>query len=129
MTDPIADMLTRIKNAYLARKDEVAVPHSKLKQSLADVLVEGKFVESYSTDEVKPQAMMHLKLRYADKLPAMTDVRRVSKPGRRLYAQAGKISKTLGGYGVTIVSTSRGVMSDTQARKQHLGGEVLCQVW
>jgi len=129
VTDPIADMLTRIKNAYLARKAVVVLPHSKAKEALAKVLVADLYVESYEVVDKKPQSELVLTLRYVGKRPALTGVRRVSKPGRRTYTPAKQIQRTLGGYGSTIVSTSSGIMNDKQARTQNVGGEVMCQVW
>lgn len=129
MTDPIADMIIRIKNALLARHSEVSMPHSKLKQSIAKILVAEGYIEGVEvkSDSIVPQIM--IKLKYQGKTPAITDVRRISKPGRRLYAPANQIPRALGGYGITIVSTSKGVITDTQARKQNVGGEIICQIW
>ncbi len=129
MTDPIADMLTRIKNAYLARKAVVSVPSSKVKESLATVLIADGYIEKYEKQDKKPQADLILTLRYVGKRPAMTDVKRVSKPGRRLYTPAWQLPRTLGGYGSTIISTSQGLMNDKQARAKNLGGELICKIW
>lgn len=129
MTDPIADMIIRIKNALLARHSEVIMPHSKIKQAIARILETEGYVESVGikSDSIVPQLV--IKLKYQGKTPAITDVRRISKPGRRLYASAHQIPRALGGYGITIISTSQGVITDTQARKQNVGGEVICQIW
>lgn len=129
MTDPVADMLTRIKNAYLARKATVSIPHSKVKEAIANVLITHKYVASMEIQESVVQSTIILTLAYTGKSPAMTDVKRISKPGRRLYMAVDKIPRTLGGYGVTIISTSQGVMSDSDAKKKNIGGEILCQVW
>jgi small subunit ribosomal protein S8 len=129
MTDPIADMIIRIKNALMARHDSVSVPHSKLKEEIAKILLENKYVEEMQIEKKVPQSEIVFKLRYVGKLPAITDVKRVSTPGRRTYASSKKIPQALGGYGITIVSTSKGVMTGKDARKQNLGGEVLCQIW
>lgn len=129
MTDPVADMLTRIKNAYLARKATVSIPHSKVKEAIAHVLIAHKYVTSMEIEESVVQSTIVLTLAYTGKSPAMTDVKRISKPGRRLYMSVDKIPRTLGGYGVTIISTSQGVMSDSDAKKKNIGGEILCQVW
>jgi small subunit ribosomal protein S8 len=129
MTDPIADMIIRIKNALMARHDSVAIPHSRLKEEIAKILLENKYVEEMQIEQKTPQSEILFKLRYVGKLPAITDVKRVSTPGRRTYASSKKIPQALGGYGITIVSTSKGVMTDKEARKQNLGGEVLCQIW
>lgn len=129
MTDPIADMLIRIKNAYLARKEDVIIPHSKMKESLARVLASGKYIDTVEIVKKTPQSEIVVKLRYVGKRPAITQVRRVSKPGRRLYAPCDQIMRTLGGYGMTIVSTSKGIMDDKNAKKNNIGGEVIAQVW
>lgn len=129
MNDPIADMLIRIKNAYLARKTQVLVPHSNVKEALAKVLVAEKYVESVEKQEAKPQAQLVLKLRYIGKRPALTDVARISKPGRRIYERSAKVPRTLGGYGITVVSTSQGLLVDKEARAKSIGGEVICKVW
>jgi small subunit ribosomal protein S8 len=129
MNDPIADMIIRIKNALMARHETVIVPHSKMKEEISKILVETNYVEGYQVEQKVPQAEIVFKLRYVGKIPAITDVRRVSKPGRRIYTTSAKIPRALGGYGITIVSTSKGIMTDVNARKQNVGGEVLCQIW
>ncbi len=129
MTDPIADMIIRIKNALLAGRDEVAIPHSKMKHAVAQLLLDNGYIEAFDVKEAVPQSEIVVKLKYIGKTAAITDVRRVSKPGRRVYAPVKEIPKTLGGYGITIVSTSKGVITDNQARKMNLGGEILCQIW
>jgi small subunit ribosomal protein S8 len=129
MTDPIADMIIRIKNALLAQHESVVVPHSKLKARVAQILVDYKYISELKVEEAGPQPNLVLKLRYVGRIPAITDVKRVSKPGRRVYSSSRLVPRALGGYGITIVSTSKGVMTDQDARKQNIGGEVLCQVW
>lgn len=129
MTDPIADLLIRIKNAHLARHEEVLVPYSKIKKNIADILLSAGYVRSVELTEANPFTQIAIKLRYVGKLPAVTEVKRLSKPGRRLYSPAKDIPRALGGYGITIVSTSKGLMTDTDARKQNIGGELICQVW
>jgi small subunit ribosomal protein S8 len=129
MNDPIADMLIRIKNAYLARKTEVLVPSSNMKEALAKLLVVEQYIESFEKQDTKPQATLVIKLRYVGKRPALTNVKRVSKPGRRIYEPAKNVKRTLGGYGVTIVSTSMGLLSDKQAKQKNVGGEVVCTIW
>jgi small subunit ribosomal protein S8 len=129
MTDPIADLIIRLKNALLVRHEEVRLPHSKLREAIARILAENNYVGEVSVEEAKPQSTLVVKLRYVNRVPAISDVRRVSKPGRRLYSASDKIPKALGGYGITIVSTSKGVMTSQKARQQNVGGEVLCQVW
>ncbi len=129
MTDPIADMIIRIKNALLVRHSEVVVPHSKLKEAVARLLLENNYLEAVDIKQGMPQADLVLKLKYVGKLPAITDVKRISKPGRRLYAPADKLPQALGGYGITIISTSKGIVTDSQARKLNVGGEIMCQIW
>jgi small subunit ribosomal protein S8 len=129
MTDPIADMLARVQNALLARHKEVKLPHSKIKQAIAKILQENDYIESFSVVEQEPQAVLEIQLGYKDKWPKITGVKRISKPGRRLYASVDRIPVTLNGYGITIVSTSKGLLSDKQARKENVGGELLCQIW
>ena len=129
MTDPIADMIIRIKNAILASKKSVVIPHSKIKKNIADILLKNEYIESYEVTDEKPQPNIIVKLKYVKKLSVITDVKRLSKPGRRLYSPADKIPQTLGGYGITIVTTSKGLMTQKEARKQNLGGELLCQIW
>lgn len=128
-TDSIADILIRIKNAYLARHEKLEVPFSKMKHSLVQILADEGYVQSVEVKEAKPFSNLVITLKYVGKLPAINDVKRLSKPGRRLYAPSSSIPKTLGGYGVTILSTSKGVMTDKVARKQNIGGELLCQIW
>ncbi len=129
MNDPIADMLIRIKNALMAKHETVMVPHSKLKAQIAQILLDNKYVEEFRVEQKVPQPEIIFKLKYVGRLPAITDVKRVSTPGRRMYAPANKIPRALGGYGITVVSTSKGIMIDKDARKQNIGGEVLCQIW
>ena len=129
MTDPIADMIIRVKNAFMANKADVSIPHSKVKEAVAKILESEGYVENFEVKPTAPQKTIEVKLKYIGKIPAITQVRRLSKPGRRMYATAKDIPKSLGGYGVTIVSTSKGVVTDSQARKLNVGGELLCQIW
>jgi small subunit ribosomal protein S8 len=129
MNDPIADMIIRIKNALMARHETVVIPHSRVKEEISKILVANNYVESYQVEQKMPQSDLVFKLRYVGKVPAITDVRRISTPGRRIYSTSAKVPKALGGYGITIVSTSKGIMTDKDARKQNVGGEVLCQIW
>ena len=128
-TDSIADMLIRIKNALTAGHQEVLVPHSKMKAAIAEILLTEKYLNKVEIVDSKPQKELKLSLRYEGLLPAVSGVTRVSKPGRRLYAPADKVPVTLGGYGITILSTNQGVMTDKEARQKNVGGEILCQVW
>lgn len=129
MTDPIADMLIRIKNALLARHKELVIPHSKVKEAIAQILTDNNYIQSFKVVKQKPQSSITVVLGYQDKWPKITGVKRVSKPGRRLYTPVGQIPRTLNGYGITILSTSKGLMTDKQARKSNVGGELLCQIW
>jgi len=129
-TDPIADMLTRIRNGLAARKDSVSVPYSKLKHSLANVLSQEGYIGSVQTtgDTAASKAIV-LKLKYVDGDGIINGIKRVSKPGQRIYSNVDEIPKSNGGVGITILSTPKGLMTDRQARKQKSGGEVICQVW
>jgi small subunit ribosomal protein S8 len=132
MTDPIADMLTRIRNANAAMFDSVKMPSSKLKESLAKVLQKEGFIASYTVtqDPNKPGGTLEINLKYSeDRKKTIIGIKRVSKPGLRIYKKCDEMPKVLGGVGVAVVSTSHGLMTDRQARKAKLGGEVLCYVW
>lgn len=127
-TDPIADLLTRIRNAYRALHKTVELPHSKVKENLAAVLVKEGYLAEYSVSGDQKKTL-HLKLRYVGRQPAITGIQRASKPGLRRYVGADEIPRVLGGMGVPILSTSSGVMSGREARRAHVGGEVMCYVW
>jgi len=129
-SDPISDMLTRIRNAILARHDSVEVPASRVKQEIARILHEEGYVDGWERREGSPQASLRIELR---RLPgrrdALTGLDRVSRPGTRVYVTHDRIPRTQGGLGITILSTSRGVMTGDRARRLRVGGEVLCRVW
>jgi small subunit ribosomal protein S8 len=131
MTDPIADMLSRIRNALLARKEKVEVPASAMKEEIARILKEEGFIREYKLVKDDRQGMLTLSLKYAAdaRTPAITNLTRVSKPGRRVYVGSGDIPKVLDGMGIAILSTSRGLLTDRESRKQTVGGEVVCYVW
>jgi small subunit ribosomal protein S8 len=130
VSDPIADMLTRIRNASRARHTEVVVPASKSKREIARILVEEGFVAEVREEQQDSHAMLHITLKYVDgRAPVLSDLKRISKPGLRVYAGKTEIPRVLGGLGLVIVSTSRGIMSGAQARKAQLGGEILAYVW
>ena len=129
ITDPIADMLTRIRNANNARHETVDVPASKLKLAIAKILVEEGYIKSYQFIEDGNQGVIKITLKYLGKEKVITGLRRVSKPGLRMYAGADDLPKVLRGLGIAIVSTSKGVMTDKKAREAHVGGEVLAFVW
>jgi small subunit ribosomal protein S8 len=128
-SDPIADLLTRIRNAKNARLSEITLPHSRLKADLVRILKQEGYIGNYEilTDERPPQ--IKLSLKYVNRTSAITDLKRVSKPGLRKYVGAGDIPRVLGGLGIAILSTSRGVLSDRDARRQRVGGELLAYVW
>jgi small subunit ribosomal protein S8 len=130
-TDPIADMLTRIRNASAARHKELSLPSSKVKREIARILAEEGFIESWATsNDDGVQESLTVRLKYVEgKTPVVSGLKRISKPGLRVYARKTEIPRVLGGLGMAILSTSRGVMTGTQARKLNLGGEVLCYVW
>lgn len=129
VTDPIADMLTRIRNAIMAGHDAVLVPSSKMKLSIAKLLREEGFVDRYEVIKGKPESMIKIYLKYAEDRPAILGLERVSKPGLRVYVESRKIPRVYGGLGVAIVSTSKGIMTGQEAWRQRLGGEILCYVW
>jgi small subunit ribosomal protein S8 len=130
VTDPIADMLTRIRNAIMARHDNVRVPASKMKLSLARILKEEGFITDYEVIKGKPHRDISIRLRYLeDNQPAISGLKRVSKPGLRVYVQKKEIPRVYGGLGIAIVSTSQGVKTGQQAWRQGCGGELLCYVW
>ena len=132
MTDPIADMLTRIRNANTAMHDEVRMPASKLKESLAQVLVKEGYIEGFAVadNDDRPGSTMTITMKYSpERERVISGVKRVSKPGLRVYTKADKVPRVLGGLGVAVLSTSQGLMSDREARKRRMGGEVLCYVW
>jgi len=130
VTDTIADMLTRIRNANQMRYQEVSVPASNLKVSLAKILKDEGFIEDYKVVNDNVQGTIELTLKYGqNKERVITGLKRISKPGLRVYAKAGEVPKVLNGLGIAVISTSHGVMTDKSARKENLGGEVLCYIW
>lgn len=129
LTDPIADMLTRIRNANQMRSKEVEVPASKLKVEIARILKDEGFIVDYKIKKVDVQNVMILNLKYDNKERVITGLKKISKPGLRVYAKFDEVPRVLNGLGIAILSTSKGVMSDKQARTEKLGGEVLAYVW
>jgi small subunit ribosomal protein S8 len=132
MTDPIADMLTRIRNANIAMHDEVRMPSSKLKEALAALLVKEGYVEGFDIDDNpgKPGRILVVRMKYSpERARTISGIKRVSKPGLRVYSKSTEVPRVLGGLGVAVLSTSQGLLSDREARKRHVGGEVLCFVW
>ena len=128
-TDPIADLLTRIRNAITARHDTVSIPASKMKKAIVDILVDEGFVASGEIVEEKGHNNIKVVLKYSDNRNAITNLKRISKPGLRVYCGCQDLPKVLGGYGIAIISTSRGVMTDKKARELKVGDEVLAYVW
>ena len=130
ITDAIADMLTRIRNANSAKHDSVKVPASNMKKAIAQILVDEGYVKSYTVKEDDKQGVITITLKYTDNMqPVITGLRRISKPGLRIYTSCEDMPKVLKGIGTAIVSTPKGVMTDKQARKENVGGEVLAFVW
>ena len=130
ITDPVADMLTRIRNANCAKHETVDVPASNLKKAIAQILLDEGYIKSFSLQDNGNQGVIHITLKYLGKTqPALSGLKRVSKPGLRIYAGADELPKVLKGLGIAIVSTSKGVMTDKKARENHIGGEVLAFVW
>jgi small subunit ribosomal protein S8 len=130
MTDPVADMLTRIRNASSARHEKVLVPKSRLKVRIAEVLKEEGFIKDFTVHQDGAQGAITILLKYsADREPAISDIKRISKPGLRRYVPNDSIPRVLNGMGIAILSTSKGVLVDREARKQKVGGELICTVW
>ena len=132
MTDPVADMLTRVRNANIAMHDDVRMPSSKLKEALAAVLQKEGYIEGFNVadDPTRPGRLLTITMKYTpERKRTISGIKRVSKPGLRIYRQHDKIPRVLGGLGVAVLSTSKGLMTDREARRAGVGGEVLCYVW
>jgi small subunit ribosomal protein S8 len=129
MTDPIADMLTRIRNAVTARHAQVKIPASKMKLAIARVLKEEGYIKDIEILKDNPQGTIRITLRYVDKKPVLTQLKRVSKPGLRVYSKRASIPRVRGGLGISILSTPQGLMTGRKAYQEGLGGEVVCYVW
>jgi len=129
MTDPIADMLTRIRNAQAVSKPEVFIPFSKIKYQIIKILEKEGFVEKVERKGRGVRKKIKIVLKYKDKIPAIIGLRKVSKPGQRIYLPVKKIKPVRGGFGIAIVSTPRDLMTDREARKKRLGGEIICEIW
>ncbi len=130
VTDPIADMLTRIRNAIMVRHDSVLIPASRMKLAISKILKEEGFIDDYEVVRGKPQRVIKVHLKYRDRnQPILTGLERVSKPGLRVYAQKKEIPRVYGGLGITILSTAEGVMTGHQAWRRGIGGELLCYIW
>jgi len=132
MTDPIADMLTRIRNANIAMHDDVTMPSSKLKEALAEVLKREGYIGDFTVTDAqdRPGRSLHIELKYSpERERVISGIKRVSKPGLRVYTRSTEAPRVLGGLGISVLSTSQGLLTDREARKRHVGGEILCQVW
>lgn len=129
MTDTIADMLTRIRNAQTANKGSVSIPYSNLKKDIAEVLEEEDYIEAVEHIDEGPQGEVKLELKYQNGEPVINSLEKISVPGRRVYKSADELPRVKNGYGIAIISTSQGVMTDHQAREKGVGGEVLCSVY
>ncbi|MEN8198851.1 MAG: 30S ribosomal protein S8 [Thermodesulfobacteriota bacterium] len=130
MSDPLADMLTRIRNGVMARFESVNMPSSALKSNIAKVLKEEGYIVDYKVTDDGPQGTLSIELKYgSDEVPVITGLKRVSKPGLRQYAKVGDIPVVLNGLGIAILSSSKGVITDRTARASNVGGEILCEVW
>jgi small subunit ribosomal protein S8 len=132
MTDPIADMLTRIRNANIAMHDTLTMPSSKMKIAIANILVREGYIENFEVSDVEGKAYknLHITMKYSEEREkVITGIKRISKPGLRIYKGSTIVPRVLGGMGIAILSTSKGVITDREARAKHVGGEVLCEVW
>jgi small subunit ribosomal protein S8 len=133
ISDPVGDMLTRIRNSLMAGKASVEVPNSKLKVEIARILKDEGFIEDYTVGDESPASIIHITLKYygsrRERKPVITHLERISKPGRRIYRQKRDMPRVMSGIGIAIVTTPKGVMTAQQARRQGVGGEVLCYVW
>lgn len=129
MTDPIADMLTRIRNSAMVKGEKVDIPASRIKLEIAKILKEEGFIKAYKILKDKKQGILRLTLRYLEAENAITGLKRISKPGRRVYVGSGEIPRVMGGVGIAILTTSKGLVSDKTGRLEGLGGEVICYIW
>lgn len=130
MTDPIADMLTRIRNANTVGHETVDIPASKMKKSIAGILTEEGYIKGYDVIEDGKQGVIRVKMKYgAEKEKVISGIKKISKPGLKVYAKSEEVPRVLGGLGIAIISTSNGIISDKEARKLGVGGEVICYVW
>ncbi len=130
MTDPVADFLTRIRNANMIYQEKVEVPSSKVKRALAEILKSEGYIKNYEYIDDKKQGIIRLYLKYGpNREKVITGLKRISRPGLRIYAQKGEVPKVLGGLGTAVISTSKGILTDKQARREGVGGEVICYIW
>jgi small subunit ribosomal protein S8 len=129
MTDPVADYLTRLRNALQAKHKRVDIPASNLKRAMTKLLLANKFINGYTEIKERAQGVIRIQLKYTDGQPVISGLHRVSKPGLRQYSSSDSVPRVLGGLGIAIISTSRGLMTDKEARQAKVGGEVLCEIW
>ena len=129
MTDPIADMLTRIRSGNMKKHESVEVPASNMKKSLAQILLDEGYIKGFNVVEDNKQGMITIDLKYVDDQRVISGLKRISKPGRRVYVRANEVPRVLDGLGIAVLSTSHGVLTDKQAREEGVGGEVLCYIW
>ena len=129
MTDPVTDMLNRIRNAQAVFQPTVDVPLSKIKFEICQILAREGFIKAFERKGRKNKKIIQITLKYNEKIPAISGMKRISKPGQKIYLPYKKIKKVKGGYGLSIISTSRGLMTDKEARRKKLGGEVICEIW
>lgn len=129
MTDPIADMLTRIRNGNMKKHESVEVPASNMKKNLAQILLDEGYIKGFNVVDDNRQGMITIDLKYVSDQRVISGLKRISKPGRRVYVRANEVPRVLDGLGIAILSTSHGVMTDKQARKEGVGGEVICYIW
>jgi small subunit ribosomal protein S8 len=129
MTDPITDMLNRIKNAQVSKKEQVVLPFSNFKYEIAKILESEGFIGKIEKKGRKASKVLEITLKYENKIPVISGVRKISKPGQRIYSPSRDIKAVKAGYGISIISTSKGLMTGIEAKKQKLGGEVLCEIW
>jgi small subunit ribosomal protein S8 len=127
--DPISDMLTIIRNALIVRQPTLCVPFSNLKYRISKILEREGFIEKVETKRRKSKRFIEITLKYSNNRPAISGLKKISKPGQRIYAKWQKIKRVKGGYGIAIISTSKGLMTDKEARKQKIGGEIICEIW
>jgi small subunit ribosomal protein S8 len=129
LSDPVADYLARIRNAIAAKHEKVDIPASRIKVEITKILKEEGFIQNFKVQEDSKQGLIRIFLRYSDGTPVITGIKQVSRPGRRVYARKEKLPKVIGGLGIAIISTSRGIMTGEQSLQSGIGGEVLCEVW
>lgn len=129
VTDPIADMLTRVRNAAMIRSEKVDIPASKIKLEVAKILKEEGFIRAYKILKDKKQGILRLTLKYVDNENVISGLRRISRPGRRVYVGSKEIPRVMGGVGIAVLTTPRGILSDKTCRRENIGGEVICYVW